>query len=263
MRYSHNEIKELMHQFSITVSKYTDILLSLNIEGKCVKLGSCIHIKAHDKDLAISCNHVAHQYSNYFSGLQRLKRDIIPENNKSRTPKIDLVYRSNEYDLTVFNSDSLSTEDSGKSRYNLCKSEQITLEICQKNISSLCYIYGILGSMTRSYTYPDGINYIQIPIYTAIGPIVSANNNKIVADFAEKEIYELNVKSFPHMDRISPTGGYRNIHGASGSGLWIQLANEILLAGVLVGSNERSSTKHLIRFLPIWIVIEKIKELYL
>ncbi|MCR4322052.1 MAG: hypothetical protein NUV74_17170 [Candidatus Brocadiaceae bacterium] len=216
MSLSNDEIqKHMQHVFNVA-SKHTDVLLSIN-NGKCVKFGSCIHIKVNGKNLTISCSHVAEKSSSYFSGPKRLKQDIIPEDDKSSVSKMELIFRNEEYDIAIFNSSNLPIEEHGKSRYDLSESKIITFEMAKKNISSAGYIYGIFGSMTQGYTYSDGISYMKIPFYTGLGSIVTVSNDEIIADFAEKELYELNTRSFPHLKGLCPTGGSRDISGASPS----------------------------------------------
>lgn len=262
MNLPYKKIKKLMLRFSYTASKYTDVLLVLNITGKLCGFGSCIHIRTCGRILTVSCNHVAYPSSVYFSGPERLKKDIITDEDISRICKIKLIKRYDKYDLAVFDSSNLKLEDNGKFRYDLDKSRKITFEVAKKNVDSICFIYGILGSKTRVYNYPDGMNYMQLPIYTGIGPLVSVANDKVIADFAEKEMYELNVEHFPQLEGLYPTGGSRDISGASGSGLWIQFGDEILLIGILLGPKEASSGKHLIRFTPIWIIQDLVRELF-
>ena len=262
MNLSNEEIqKHMQHYFSV-VSRYTDVLLSINNDGKCVKLGSCIHIKVSGKNLTISCCHVAHPSSSYFSGPKRLKQDIIPKDDNSRVSKIELVLRDKIYDIAIFNSNNLPLEKHGKSGYDLIKSKILTLEIAKRNIFSASYICGAFGSMTQGYTYPDGLSYMKLPLYTGLGTIVDVSNDEIITDFAEKDMYELNTNSFPHLKGLCPTGGYRDISGTSGSGLWIQLNNEILLAGILLGRRKAPSSKHLIGFTPVWIIRDLIEQIF-
>jgi len=65
---------------------------------------------------------------------------------------------------------------------------------------------------------------------------------------------------FPQLKPIGPTGGPRDLSGMSGSGLWIKTDDGIRLTGILLGPTPGETNQHLIRFTPIWKVIEELKK---
>jgi hypothetical protein len=122
------------------------------------------------------------------------------------------------------------------------------------------FIYGVLGKQTSGFVYPDGLAYMEVITYSGLGPIVEVTENLVVTDHAEKQSLREGEPVISRIKNIVPTGGYRDISGCSGSGLWI-MTTEPILVGILCRPRAADSDKHLIEFTPVWHLLKLADEI--
>jgi hypothetical protein len=263
------EAKCLLDSFRHEVRPHTDIIITLadpdeKSEGlKKTSLqcyGSCLHVIYEGACYILTCSHVAKKDSIWFCGPKRLQKKMIPDGEHHLTKNLIEITRNESLDVTVLKGE-IDLDAIGKKPYNLALSIPLNLRNVQKGIGTACYIYGIWGEFTHSAHYNDAVSYFEVPVYEAIGPISSCCDGEITADFAEKEIIEVNCKDFPQLEGIIATGGQRDLSGCSGSGLWVKgLDGIIILAGILLGRKPGTSDQHIIRFVPVWKVLELLRD---
>jgi len=149
---------------------------------------------------------------------------------------------------------------SPKVAYDLSRSDVITEEFLAAEIGTASFILGVWGEETRAFPYPDGLLYLEDPLYSCVGPLVEVGPRAIVADMAEKEIL-LRTQKLPRLANVVATGGRRDLSGISGSGLWMLRQARPVLVGIVLGPNEGEPDQHLIRATPAWVLREWINEL--
>jgi hypothetical protein len=166
----------------------------------------------------------------------------------------ELVSTCEELDLALFELPLSTLSGTGKRPFLLSTSDWITEERIHGELSTAAYICALHGSEAIIHQYGDGTVYLQAPLYSAIGPIVSCSSTEIVADFAENELLFANAAQFPQLANFVPTGGERHLGGISGSGLWVRQGESMFLAGVVQGRNPGANDQHLVRPASIWAV---------
>ena len=254
------EAKELNGKFTEIVPGYTDVFVPLSepVGGKSEAraFGSCVHLTYKGHDLTVTCDHVAKEDCIYFTNPKGLLTPSVPEGEHPTTPGVHLLDRSKPLDLALFSSDALAMEQHGKTRYDLAKSAVVTRELLAdpKHKGLASFIYGVWGKQTSGFVYPDGLAYMQVITYSGLGPIHEVTEDLIVTDHAEKEDLREGEPTLKQIEDIEITGGYRDIKGCSGSGLWI-MADGPVLAGILCRPREAPADQHLIEFTPVWQVL--------
>jgi hypothetical protein len=231
---------------------HTDIVIVRETTtGKCGQ-ASCLFLRCNNMEYAVSCAHILKPGSEYFTGAKRLNTDRIPEGVYNEVAPLKLVNESRSDDLAVFTHDGLKVSRIPKEHYTV-EHSPVDYEAMIKNIGTLSFILGAPGAFTQGIQYPDGLVYVEADLYSAYGPIVSVDENRIIADFAERELVSINERSERLKDFV-PTGGARDLGGMSGSGLWVYATNRFHLAGVLRGRETGSDpmNSHRIEFTPIW-----------
>lgn len=261
---TNDEIAHLLPLREPQIGMHTDIILSIEKgTGKCGSAG-CVHVLFRGLEYVITCHHVLKDEREYFTGPQRLKKDMIDEGMKHEVPPMELVGSDAACDIAVFRLKGIQLQDIPKSVYDLSQSPFI-FDNLSKNLGLLSFIYGTPGFAQRYFQYPDLVLYMNTPVYTAHGPITEVLPEKIVGDFAEKELLELNTEVALQLTGVQPTGGARDLHGMSGSGLWVYsgLSDKFELAGILCGRNQHCdpATDHLIDFTPVWKLKEVLERL--
>lgn len=255
------EIEELLPFRESQIGAHTDLLLVRDqITGACSQ-ASCLYVTFQGNEYEVSCDHVLKPNADYFTGAKRLVNPRIDEGDSHGVPPIRLIGSSASMDLAVFDRSGLDLQKVPATSYDL-DANPITFECAARNENVLSFIYGVAGFAAEGLQCPDGLVFVNAPIYTAHGPIKSVNEDLIVGDFAEAELVALNAKHFPKIADFKPTGGARHLGGMSGSGLWVHADERFHLAGVLLGADsEFDRTKeHLIRFTPVWRLKEWLKE---
>ncbi|MEO7931536.1 MAG: hypothetical protein ABIT76_00110 [Chthoniobacterales bacterium] len=243
---------------------HTDIVLSIEKgTGKCGAAG-CVHVLFRGLEYVITCHHVLKNDRDYFTGPLRLKKDMIEEDMKHEVPPMEFIGSDIACDVAVFRLKGIQLQDIPKSAYDLSQSP-FTFDNLSKNLGLLSFIYGTPGFAQRYFQYPDLVLYMNTPVYIAHGPIMEVLPEKIVSDFAEKDLLELNTNVAPQLVGFQPSGGARDLRGMSGSGLWIYsgLSDKFELAGILRGRNDHCdlATEHLINFCPVWKLTEFLESL--
>lgn len=245
------------------IRRYTDVILVLEkVSGLKSKVGciaSCVLIENAGRTWIISCEHVTSHGDTYFVGPGRLTRDLISDGPQSQVAASRLVATSKDLDLALLELPATLPSLDTKRAYQLTASEWITPEVVSRHLNSAAFICALYGTESKLCQYEDGLIYLQAPLYSALGPIVSVTENTIVADFAERELLFANVTAFPQLSNITPTGGLRNIHGISGSGLWVRRGDTMHLAGIVQGRGSGGPKQHFVRSSTIWAVREWIR----
>jgi hypothetical protein len=245
------------------IGLHTDFVLVRNTEtGECGQ-ASCLHVLFEGIDCTISCQHVLRPKAEYYTGARRLPVDCITKNDEEKpgVPSLRLLAESAKLDLALFDHPGLDLESIPKRSYALGEGA-VTFERTLRNKGTVSFIYGTPGFATRGTQYPDGMVYVNTPIYRACGPIVSVEADRITADFAEAILFELNTKDAQQLEGFRISGGARDLGGMSGSGLWIHDRLRFRLAGVLRGPEAGSDMthSHIIEFTPVWSLEEWMKS---
>ena len=176
-------------------------------------------------------------------------------------PPLNLIKRNYLLDLDIARfSYQGNLAQTNSEAYCIDDKPMISLERTKKNIGTAAYICGFPGFLSEIHIQKGGETTTSDSIvaynkyYSGIGGIISADENVILCDFAEKEFL------FNNAVNESPTGGERNIQGMSGSGLWVYdgITNAPNLLGILLGKNKKSNpqNEHLIEFAPVWKLVE-------
>lgn len=248
----HAEMLELFPLRNSQICIYTDTLLVRNTDSGACGLGSCIYIEWRGQNYALTCSHVLKPDHEYFAGAKRLNGRLDEEPDHA-VPPLKVIDRDSILDIALLNIDALDLAAIPVECYEIaaCQSD---LNRVLKNRDTAALICAVPGFATRGTQYVDGVVYLSAPILSAYGPIVDATDNKIVADFAEKELIECDTKSFPQLAELQLTGGTRHLGGMSGSGLWVYNGSRFELLGMLLGLDDKNDPKHehRIKFLPIW-----------
>ena len=209
----------------------------------------------------ITCNHVLKEDQKYFVGAQRLDQPKIPANDFHTVPEVSIIQRFPDDDLAFFHTNGVDLSGSRKSPIDILQSSVITLDRLQRNLKNAMMIFGVPGFLAEFTPIEANSIYAELPIYTALGPVVEVDENTLVGDFTEREVLFKNTNVFPKLADVQATGGSRDLSGMSGSGGWIKASEGILVVGILAGPKEATNTVHLIRFVPIWKVVSALKAI--
>lgn len=256
---AHETIVSKIHEFlplrEAQISAFTDSMLLRDTSDGACGLASCLYIEWKGKVYALSCHHVLAESRKYISGAKRLQKNVIDESDTQGVRPFKLIAENDTLDLALFSLEGLDISTIPKSAYEL-SDNAIDSQLAAENLQTVSFIHAVAGFGAKGTQYEDGLVYMSLPIYSAYGPIVEVSENLIVADFAEKELIELNEKDFPKLKDFQPTQGTRDLSGMSGSGLWVIGGDRFVLLGILLGPTEDNDpeTEHKIRFTPIWKV---------
>ncbi len=237
------------------VVRHTDIVLVVDTKKSVAAgLASCVLIRAGRKQWAISCHHVLEPNAAYFIGPGRLERDLIPEEPPARVLAARLVASDEDLDLALFEIKNDMPAARSKESYDLRASAAISHDGIRRNLELgvTAFLCGLYARRSRIKPYPDGLLYLQAPLYSALGPLVSVDKVRVVGDFAEKELLFVNDTAFPQLKGAKPTGGPRRVHGISGSGMWVMGSGRMHLLGIVGGRDPGSRGEHLIHATPVW-----------
>lgn len=260
------EARQLNGKFTSVVPKHTDVFLTLSqpVEGKSETkgIGSCVHLLYKGRNFIVTCDHVAKERCIYFTNPKGIATPCVPEGQHTLVSGLPLLERSKPHDLAIFDGADLPMEQHGKTRFDLAKSAVVTHALLSdtKHNGLASFIYGVFGEQTSGIVYPDGLAYIEVITYSGLGPIVEVTEDMIVTDHAEKQNLLEGKPLIARIKNIVPTGGYRDISGCSGSGLWI-MKTEPILAGILCRPRVANSDKHLIEFTPVWHLLKLLDEI--
>jgi hypothetical protein len=259
-----NEVCSFLPLRESQISAFTDSMLLRNSSDGACGLASCIYIEWSGGLYALSCHHVLAEERDYIAGAKQLKSQRIAEAGTHEVRPFRLIASDPALDLAVFSIEGLDISSLPKSAYQL-SNNRIDLKSASKNLGTVSFIGGVPGLMARGTQYNDGLVFMSLPSYSGYGPITEVTENQVVADFAEKELIELNDKDFPELKDLQPTGGARDLSGMSGSGLWVIDDDHFVLLGILLGPVRDNDPKdeHRIRFTPIWKVISWLKTIEL
>lgn len=256
------EIEAFLPLRESQITAFTDSMLLRNTQTGACGLASCIYVEWNGTPYAISCHHVLEEKREYIAGAKRVTGKTIDEEDSHAVAPLSLIGSDKSLDLALFDLNGLTLSSIPKQAHPLAQS-RIDFERAKRNLQTVAFIHAVPGFGSRGIQYEDGLVFMQSPIYSAYGPIVEVSEDLIVADFAERELGELNVKDFPHLRDFTPTGGARDLSGMSGSGLWVFCTGGFALAGVLLGPEKNNDPKsqHLIRFTPIWKLVQWLEYL--
>lgn len=252
---TNEDAKALLHRASDVARRHTDVVLAVAKESGETSMASCVHVEFQGYQLLLTCAHVLRLEHMYFSNPKRLSLDQIDE-EKYEVSSLRLLGHSPTFDLAVFDGTGLIQPESGKEPYPIARSDWFSQKRLQSQLGTAAFIYGLLGSASRVHQYPDGLVYLQAPMYTGMGPLVDVVQNEMVGDFAEKSLLILNDKSFPQLTGQQATGGLREIGGVSGSGMWMTFDGVQTLVGLVLGRRASSPGTHHVRATPIWTIRE-------
>ncbi|WP_437743962.1 hypothetical protein WME73_02475 [Sorangium sp. So ce302] len=251
---SDDEAQRLLEFVCATARAHTDVILVVPKDGGDAALASCIHIDWNGRRLVLTCNHALRAEHAYFTSPTRVQNSVIDENTRYQVHSLRFLSATQDLDIAVFEGTDANDTGSGKTPYVLADSSWFAPEKLDASEGVAAFIYGLLGNKARGHQYPDGLVYLEAPIYTGLGPLVQVVERELVADMAEKRIVTLNDKDFPQLKGEVATGGVRDLQGSSGSGLWMVLDRQPCLLGIVLGRNPSPAGTHLIRATPIWSV---------
>jgi hypothetical protein len=258
-------LPDYLQEFKEFAQQHTDIVLSVRrlSENKAVreKMGSCLHLTFQATKASVTCDHCLPEECFYFTGAPRLAYNRIPDNlavHQVMRDSVTVLSRRKQQDIALLETAQINLRGAGKVWFSVAEMNKADVS---QQIGKPCFIYGMYGAGTRVAHYvQDGLEYTQVPTYVAKGTLSSVEDEFLVADFTEGTIVMVNSQSFPHLSNLEPLGGYRDISGCSGSGLWIKKPDYQLL-GVLRGSRTPiQADKHLVVFAPVWQVTELMKS---
>jgi hypothetical protein len=246
------------------IGAYTDAVVVRSPLNCTSGLGSCVYLQFRGRTVAISCHHVLKANAEYHTGAKRLSGTTIDETNHASL-ELQLVASCPELDVAVFDVGGFDLASIPKRALN-CDSNGVLWPGAADACSGLLtFIHAAPGFAVRSAQYPDGLLFLELPIYSAHGPIVTVSEEVIVGDFAESELIDVAADAIPRLSDFTPTGGTRDLSGMSGSGLWAYSGGtEFKLIGILRGPDPANDprTQHLIRFTPIWKVLEFLDRIF-
>lgn len=263
MTISDQEVEQLLDEVGVFARKSTDIIIGINKAGKLTRFGSCLylHWPENKADLGVTCNHVLKENVRYFVGAKRLEKPRIPRTSFHKVEAVDVIKRFPNDDLAFFNISRADLSVAKKSPLDIFQSSALTLDFFQRNLKNAMVIFGVPDFLAEFTEVSQGSIYSEMPIYAALGPLVEADEDKIIGDFTEQKLEYKNIGTFPKLENEQATGGKRDLGGMSGSGGWIKANEGILVAGILAGPHKATDTVHLIRFVPVWKVISALKKL--
>lgn len=254
-----NDVENVTKELSEAAFLHTDLIAVGHDGGRNFRmagLGSVTLISYKNKQYAITCEHVVHNCSLFFSGAGKGDTPSINEKDILRCKNLKLITTCELHDIAIlsgYNPDSKTK----KSFYPLEESDSITFESLSKNLGTLCLFDGVWGKYTQKGPWND-ILYFDTCYVSAWSGIADVKENEIIVDFAAKEITEKRTDVFPKLAEVEATGGTLDFSGCSGCGLWVKFMSKPVLIGILLGRAICDvKTQHLIRFTPIW----KIKEI--
>ncbi len=233
-----------------TAAVHTDVLMYGAPGSGNVGLASCLHVRRGGRDLVVTCHHVAATAPACFTTPRRLVKDMVEEGDRRKVQQLTMITSSKELDLALFEGATLDLAAAGRSRYDLTKSAWFTERRLTPD-GTAGFIYGLWGEKASVCSYPDGLVYVNAPIYSGVGPIVGVEERLLVVDVAEIKFLYLSDR----FKKETPTGGVRELHGISGSGLWMILDHQVCLAGVVLGRKPKRDGEHLIRVTPAWALV--------
>lgn len=261
------EVAALSPTFRDSAGKFTDVFLVLSNEkidsdgAKAASFGSCIHLLYKGKKITVTCDHVAKQNSDYITSPKQVPGTCLPVQPDGFSRDLVRIDSSSSLDLAIFQYTDDPDQNVPLERYNLERSQVINKQTIP--VGLLSYIHGAWGEYSPMHQYTDGLLYHEIQIYSAFGPITSIRDDLLVGDFAEKEFVDGpsdEVKK--RVPNFKLTGGHRDIQGCSGSGLWALNGEDVFLLGILLGRIDSAHNEHLIRFTPVWKVIDFVDSIF-
>lgn len=255
------EADESFKEFFPYAGKHTDVILLFDSNGKSKGIASSVHVKHRGVSYLLTADHSLAGVASVFSSPKRLDRKMV-EGNSIPTPAMPVLLRDQELDIAVLDSSQLPIEQADKERLDITHAGLASQEVLSANLGTLSYIHGVFGRSVEGCQYDDGLVYMEIPLYVGLGPMTTVLEHTIIADFAEKELLAKNTAAFPKLSGLSLTHGPRDIHGCSGSGLWMKSTRAIELVGIMRGRDPNNrADQHLIRFCPIWKIRSLIESL--
>lgn len=264
MSVTRDEAAAALQAVSQRVQPHTDVVVvTSDVPGGRLRVdavGSGLHLDTELGRLLVTCDHVVNKGAIRHFGPGRLAEPRFPDDfEPMRVPPADLVATNAEADLALLRGGHPLAE--GKCAYPLEQSSGITAAHLSTQIGTASFILGFWGDKVRAHAYPDGVFYLEAPLYSGVGPLVEVHAETIVADMAEKDIFFLNTQSFEHLNGTAATGGRRDLSGISGSGLWMLDAGSAVLVGIVLGANPGSADEHLLRVAPVWVLRNWVKRL--
>jgi len=262
MSITDQEAKVILDEVRIVAQTCTDTLIRIDQSDQLSGVGSCIYIISPNKKAiwGVTCNHVLKEDEKYFIGAKRLEEPKIPREFHT-VPEINIIKRSSEDDLVFFDTTGINLSAAKKGPIDIFQSSTITLDRIKRNLKNAMVISGVPGLFAEFTAVASDSIYSELPLYTAIGPVVEVDETTLIGDFTEKKILFKNTSDFPKLENEQATGGSRDLRGMSGSGGWIRTSEGILVAGILAGPKQATDTIHLIRFVPVWKVISALKQI--
>lgn len=249
------DFQEHLGRMAGEAKTYTDCVLSVGSDGRA-GLGSAVLMTFGDHLVAVTCAHVVPEGSRFFVGPHRLARNLIPDDVPEPFLESEVIARNPELDLALLRLPASHLGRTGKSSFSADRCEFVTESLLGRNLGVATVVCGLWGKECEIFQYPDGLVYLQAPLYTSLGPLKSVTDDQLVADHAEVEILFVNDAAFPKLKGVQPTGGIRDLHGISGSGLWLQDAGSVFLGGVVLGRATSRTDEHLIRVTPVWRLLQ-------
>jgi len=259
-----DEARSLTARLTACAVQHTDIIIALtrpdHSHSQCRGVGSTVHLSYRSRQVSITCSHVAKEDCLYFTNPKQLPKPIIPEGDRGVVQNVELLGRSEKYDIAILESSCLPMTSHSKSRYPLERSRIVTKDLLLKHGGLASLVYGVWGEMTAGFNYPDGRSYAEVVTYSALGPIVSVTDDEIICDITEKDDLRQGTPTLDRIKHVTPTGGSRDISGCSGCGVWI-MGDEPVFAATLLGPREATRAKHLVRCTPVWHTIRIVDDL--
>lgn len=243
------------------IGLFTDTVLKVDKTSGQVGQASCVYINWENKIYALSCQHILKPNCIYYSGAKKV--DVSATHFEAHNvPALNLVASNENLDLALFDLNGLDISSIPRSAYDIL-GVTFSRESVQKNLTCVSFIHGVPGFASSVIELSKGQVYMEAPIYSAYGPLVSVTDDVVVADFAEADLLEVDTKTYPQLKGFQASGGARDLRGMSGSGLWVPRATSFKLLGILLGRDPSTdpSSQHKIRFTPIWKVVEWLEKI--
>lgn len=257
-----DEIENASKQLSEAAFLHTDLIaVGHNVGGnfRMTGLGSVTLISYENEQYAITCEHVIHDCSLFFSGAGKGDTASINEKDILQCQNLKLIATCELHDIAILSGYN-QTVQTKKDFYPLEESDSITFASLSQNIGTLCIFVGVWGKYTQRGPWNDML-YFNACYVSGSSGIADVRENEIIADFAAKEIIEKRTDIFPNLEEVEATGGTLDFSGCSGCGLWVATPTPILI-GILLGRTRCDiKTQHLIHFTPIWKVKEFLDRL--
>ncbi len=263
MPVSDEEAKQVLNEVRKVAQPSTDTLIRFDDSGTLVGLGSCLYVLSRDgkRSIGVTCNHVLKDGTKYFVGAERLDKPMIPRSELHEVPAVKVIQRFPQHDLAFFDLDGIDLSVAKKSAIDLSSASAITSELLRRNLSNAMVIFGVPGYLAEFTKVDSSSIYAELPIYTALGPLVDVDEDSLIGDFTEKKLLFANTAAFPKLEGDQATVGSRDLSGMSGSGGWIKSIDGIRVIGILARPKEATESRHVIQFVPIWKVISSLNEI--